>query len=171
MNSTTFSENLKKFRLAKNYTQEYVAETLHINSQTVSRWECGTTLPDVLMLPELARLYEVTVDDFYKKNSIAYKNYAQRLASVYEKTEDPEDFLRCVIEYNKLMKNDEFSIEDKWNYAFIHHVMLVYCKKVAMEWYDKAIAGNPESDPHSHARAGSCRAGLFFDIGRGDQFI
>lgn len=67
MNQTIFSENLKKYRIAKNYTQEQVAETLGVNTQTVSRWECGTTLPDVLTLPSLARLYEVTVDDFYKK--------------------------------------------------------------------------------------------------------
>ena len=61
-----FIENLKKFRLAKGFTQEQVADKLNVNTQTVSRWECGTTLPDVLTLPVLARLYEVTVDDFYK---------------------------------------------------------------------------------------------------------
>ena len=99
-----FSDNLKKFRLAKGLTQEQVAEKLNVNSQTVSRWECGTTLPDVLTLPELARLYEVTVDDFYKKNSVAYENYAQRLSSVYEQSHDPEDFMRCRAEYLKLMK-------------------------------------------------------------------
>ncbi|MBO4932233.1 MAG: helix-turn-helix transcriptional regulator, partial [Clostridia bacterium] len=64
MNSTVFSENLKKFRTAKNLTQEQAAEALHVNAQTVSRWECGTILPDVMLLPEIARLYEVTVDDF-----------------------------------------------------------------------------------------------------------
>ena len=67
-----FIENLKKFRLAKNMTQENVAEKLSVNSQTVSRWECGTTLPDVLLLPALAMLYGVTVDDFYKKTSFGY---------------------------------------------------------------------------------------------------
>lgn len=99
-----FTENLKKFRLAKGFTQEQVSDKLNVNTQTVSRWECGTTLPDVLTLPVLARLYEVTVDDFYKKSTVAYDNYAQRLASVYEKTRDPEDFIRCRIEYQKLIK-------------------------------------------------------------------
>ena len=66
-----FTENLKKFRLAKGFTQEQAADKLNVNAQTVSRWECGTTLPDVLVLPELARLYEVTVDDFYKKSTVA----------------------------------------------------------------------------------------------------
>ncbi|MBQ4060366.1 MAG: helix-turn-helix transcriptional regulator [Lachnospiraceae bacterium] len=42
MNSI-FTENLKKFRLAKGFTQEQVADTLNVNSQTVSRWECGVS--------------------------------------------------------------------------------------------------------------------------------
>ena len=44
MNSKVFSENMKKFRNAKKYTQEYVAERLGVNAQTVSRWECFPNL-------------------------------------------------------------------------------------------------------------------------------
>ncbi len=124
-----------------------------------------------MLLPEIARLYEVTVDDFYRKHSVAYDNYAQRLSSVYEKTRAPEDFLRCVLEYKKLMKNGELSIADKWNYAIIHHFMFDYCRDTAMEWYDKTLAENPAEDMHSYYRAASCREGLFFDLGRGEEFI
>ena len=95
MNSTVFSENMKKFRLAKKYTQEEVAEKLCVTAQSVSRWECGTTLPDVLLLPEIAKLYGVLVDDLFKKQSVAYDNYAQRLSALYEISREPEDFLRC----------------------------------------------------------------------------
>lgn len=171
MNSTIFSENLKKFRLAKKYTQEQVADILNVNSQTVSRWECGTTLPDVMMLPQIAKLYEVTVDDFYKKHSIAYENYAQRLCSVYEKTRKPEDFFDCYLEYKKLMKETNLSILDKWNYAIIHQWMLDYCKNTALEWYDNVLAENPESDPHSYYRARDCRQKLMFDLGKGEECI
>ena len=171
MNSTVFSENLKKFRVAKNLTQEQVAEALLVNAQTVSRWECGTTLPDVMTLPEIAKLYGVTVDDFYKKHSVAYDNYAQRLSSVYEKTRDPEDFLRCRYEYGKLMKTGELSILDKWNYATIHHFMGRFCKDIALEWYDKAISDGFDEDPHIYMRARSLRNSLLFEIGKGKEVI
>ena len=118
--NTLFSDNLKKFRQRKNYTQEFVADKLGVSSHTVSRWECGTTLPDVLLLPEIARLYEVTVDDFYKKSTVAYDNYAQRLSSVYENSRDPEDFMRCRNEYLKLIKQGTLSTADKWHYGWIH---------------------------------------------------
>ena len=61
--SQLFSKNLKRLRTEKNYTQEEAAQILGVTAQTVSRWECGTTLPDVMLLPEIAKLYCVTVDD------------------------------------------------------------------------------------------------------------
>ncbi|MBE6883319.1 MAG: helix-turn-helix domain-containing protein [Ruminococcaceae bacterium] len=170
MNSTILSENLKKFRIAKNMTQEQTADFLHVNTQTVSRWECGTTLPDVLTLPELAKLYGVTVDDFYRKHSVAYDNYAQRLSAVYEKTHDPEDFFRCALEYQKLIKNGELSPADQWNYATIHHFMMRHCLHTALEWYEKA-AEAPNSDPHTRKRARSLRGKLLFEIGKGSEVI
>ena len=60
------SQNLKKLRLQKKLTQEQVAEALGVSSQTVSRWECNTTYPDVMLLPEIARLYCVTIDDLFQ---------------------------------------------------------------------------------------------------------
>ena len=166
-----FIENLKKFRLAKGLTQEQVADKLNVNSQTVSRWECGTTLPDVLTLPELARLYEVTVDDFYKKNSVAYDNYAQRLASVYENTRDPEDFMRCRIEYEKLIKDGELSTEDKWLYGWIHMYMMNYCRDVAVEWYDKAVNDDPNNDPENYHIACMQRIWMYFLLHKENEII
>ena len=171
MNTTVFSENLRRFRQHKGLTQEQAASALGVNAQTVSRWECGTTLPDVMMLPDIARLYDATVDDFYKKNSPVYSNYADRLSSVYEMTRDPEDFMRCRTEYLKLMKDGELSLKDKWNYAIIHHFMFDLCRDTAMEWYNKVMADDPEKDPHVYYRSLACRAGLLCDLGREQESV
>ncbi len=157
------------FRLSKNYTQEQVANNLNVNVQTVSRWECGTTLPDVLTLPVLARLYGVTVDDFYKRNSVAYNNYAQRLTAVYEKTRKPEDFIHCLLEYKKLMHGGVLSVEDKWNYAIIHQWMFEYCKNTAMEWYDTILKEGSDFDENSFYRACACRISFLFAVGKGEE--
>ncbi len=167
----TFIKNMKSFRIAKGMTQEQVAEKLNVNPQTVSRWECGTTLPDILTLPEIASLYEVTVDDFYKKSTVAYDNYAQRLASVYEKSRDPEDFMRCRIEYERLMKDGILSTEDKWLYAWIHMYMMNYCRDIAVEWYDKAVSDNPEDDPHNYQIACMQRIWMFFLLKKENEII
>lgn len=166
-----FIENLKKFRMAKNMTQENAAEKLGVNSQTVSRWECGTTLPDVLMLPALAKLYGVTVDDFYQKNSFGYDNYAQRLASVFESSRDPLDFMRCREEFLKLIKDGKMSTADKWQYGWIHMYMMNYCRDVALEWYQNAVDDDPELDPNEYAVACMQRIWMYFLLKRGDEII
>ena len=94
-----FSKNLKRLRLSKNMTQEQAAEALGVSAQTVSRWECNTTLPDVTILPRIAALYCVTIVDLYKETSVPYDNYAMRLGSIFEASLKPEDFLRADMEY------------------------------------------------------------------------
>ena len=43
-------ENLKKFRLQRELTQEQLADVLGVSAQAVSRWENGTTYPDITLL-------------------------------------------------------------------------------------------------------------------------
>ena len=171
MIENVFFENLKKYRLARNMTQEKAAEKLGVNSQTVSRWECGTTLPDVLILPEIASLYGVTVDDFFKKTSFGYDDYAQRLSSVFENSRDPVDFMRCREEFVKQIRNGNMSISDKWQYGWIHMVMMNYCRDVALEWYQKAVDDDPESNPNEYSIACMHRIWMYFLLKREDEII
>ena len=171
MNSIVFSENMKKFRLAKKYTQEDVAQKLCVSAQAVSRWECGTTLPDVLLLPEIANLYGVMVDDLFKKQSIAYENYAQRLSALYEISEDPEDFLRCRLEYQKLMKSGELSMHDKWDYGWLHMAMMYYCKDEALKWFDKVLADKTDKNSLPYRRAATMKQGMLFSFGKGEETL
>ncbi len=55
-------ENLKKYRIIKNLTQEDVAEYLHITPQSVSKWERGESYPDITLLPALANIFETSID-------------------------------------------------------------------------------------------------------------
>lgn len=56
------SENLKKYRIKKNLTQEDVAEYLGITAQSVSKWERNECYPDIDFLPALANIFETSVD-------------------------------------------------------------------------------------------------------------
>lgn len=55
-------ENLKKYRILKNLTQEDVAEYLGITPQSVSKWERGESYPDITLLPALANIFETSID-------------------------------------------------------------------------------------------------------------
>lgn len=47
-------------------TQAAVAEKLNIAAASVCQWEKGKTLPESARLPEIAKLYNCTVDDLLK---------------------------------------------------------------------------------------------------------
>ena len=59
-------EFLSALRRAKGYTQQEVADKLGISNRTLSAWERGTAMPDVLLLPALADIYGVTVDEILR---------------------------------------------------------------------------------------------------------
>ena len=42
--NTVFSDNLRRLRRSKGYTQEWAAERLGVSPQSVSRWERGVSL-------------------------------------------------------------------------------------------------------------------------------
>ena len=68
------NDNIKKFRKVKKLTQEQVAEKLNVSRQTVSKWESGETIPDIYNCCELAKLYEITVDDLLNEQKFSNIN-------------------------------------------------------------------------------------------------
>lgn len=54
---------LGMLRKARGATQQEIAEQLGVSNKTVSKWESGGGLPDIAVLPALAELYGVAVDD------------------------------------------------------------------------------------------------------------
>ena len=58
-----FSDVFKKLRQDKGLTQEQAANIFAISPQAVSRWECGTTTPDISLLPAIAEYFDVTIEE------------------------------------------------------------------------------------------------------------
>ena len=57
------SDNIKILRKKKGYSQETLAEQLHVVRQTISKWEKGISVPDAVMLDRMAELFEVPLED------------------------------------------------------------------------------------------------------------
>ena len=47
-------EKIKTYRQKKGYTQEEVANRLHVTRQTISKWEKNYSVPDAEVLVKLA---------------------------------------------------------------------------------------------------------------------
>ncbi len=58
-------KEIRRLRNNRGLTQEALAAALNVTAQTVSKWECGTSVPDVQMLPELAVYFGVSIDQLF----------------------------------------------------------------------------------------------------------
>lgn len=58
---------LKEYRTHSKMTQEFVAESLGVSRQAVSKWENGTSDPSMSNLIALAKLYGITADEILKQ--------------------------------------------------------------------------------------------------------
>lgn len=166
-----FGNNLKRLRLSKKYTQEQVAEKLNVSSKAVSRWECGTAMPDVMLLPEIARLYCVTVDELYKDKSIAYENYAQKLMSVYESTQSQADFIEDDKEFEQLIRTGNFTMNDICMYAILYQQHMAYCKNKALELFEKGLNMGESTDPYTYHWIERQKMTLLTDTGDSEKNI
>ena len=57
-----FSDVLKKLRKDKGLSQQELADSLYVTRATISRWESGIRLPDVVMISRIARILDVDVN-------------------------------------------------------------------------------------------------------------
>ena len=58
-------EKIKSLRKKRGVSQEYLADRLGISFQAVSKWETGTTLPDVTLIPSIASFFGVSTDELF----------------------------------------------------------------------------------------------------------
>lgn len=56
---------IKELRKQRGMTQEQLAEHIGISFQSVSKWENGIALPDIVHMPVLASLFGVTIDELF----------------------------------------------------------------------------------------------------------
>ena len=72
------SKELNYYRQKNDYTQQQLAQKLHVSRKTISNWENRRSEPSFEMLKELSKLYDISTDQLLnsanQKSSIPSKN-------------------------------------------------------------------------------------------------
>lgn len=55
-------DEIKKLRMQKGISQKEVADLLLISRQTISKWELGKSVPELVYIIQLADYFNVTLD-------------------------------------------------------------------------------------------------------------
>ena len=58
-----FSDKLKKLRKENNLSQERLADLLEVSRQAVSKWESGSSYPDMEKLKKMCKILNCTLED------------------------------------------------------------------------------------------------------------
>ena len=94
------SEYLRKIRQQAKMTQEELAQMMNVSRQSVAKWESGDSVPDVLKCSELAKIFDISIEDvvmmFMKKEEVSENKHKRKHV-----------FGKCVIEDNKIIIPDE----------------------------------------------------------------
>lgn len=59
------ADNLVRLRREQGLTQSALAQKLCVSFQAISKWENKLSSPDILLLPELAKIFGVSVDELF----------------------------------------------------------------------------------------------------------
>ena len=65
--SNVIGSRLKEQRQARGISRKELAEQMEVTVQTISRWETGDRLPDIVTFMRLASLLGISVEELAKK--------------------------------------------------------------------------------------------------------
>ena len=71
MEQIYFGQRIAALRKSKGMTQEALAQLLGITNQAVSKWESDQCCPDIMQLPALADIFEISMDTLFGRPGAA----------------------------------------------------------------------------------------------------
>lgn len=125
---------LRNLRLQRGFTQEHLAEAFNVSAQAISRWENGTTYPDISLLPSISNFFGITLDELFDMNEIRNK---EKIDAIFSKTHELEANSR-IDEAIELLASSIKIYPN--NYGLISELALALSSKEDMFSINKAIS-------------------------------
>lgn len=100
-------------------TQEQLAQKLDVTNQAVSKWETDQSCPDVAMLPRLAELFEISMDELFGRE-IPVRETVQDLP-----WEDDDAFRIVLYQGRKLLRKSKNA--KQYTFTYEGPVQDIYC--------------------------------------------
>ncbi len=105
-------ENIRSFRKKNDLTQEALADRLGVTYQSISRWENGTTYPDLELIPAIAEVLSVTVDELLgmpqiEKEKRAVETFDELRRECMKRDYDPEQIVTLLRDIRRNYLNSD----------------------------------------------------------------
>jgi transcriptional regulator with XRE-family HTH domain len=125
-------KKIRSLRLRAGLTQEQLAEKLSIGPQSVSKWENLASMPDITLLPAIAEIFGVTIDDLFDLSTEQRLNRIENRMDIEAELmpdvfTEYEEFLKSLLQDGQYKKRATELI----SYLYWHR-MNAYAKKVSV---------------------------------------
>ena len=107
------------YRKLNGLTQEELAQKVGVSIQAVSKWEQQISCPDIMLLPELANIFRITIDELF---GVSLEK--ETVYSLVSGLPWPDDDIVRIAVYNgrKLMNQNDYECVDGINVInFVFH--------------------------------------------------
>ena len=113
----SIGKKISYYRRLNALTQEELGNLLNISAQAVSKWEQQLTSPDIMLLPDIAKVFDISIDELFGRQ-IQTEPVFELVDSV--PWEDDRKIRFAVFHGKKLMKQSEYELSDGTNTINIH---------------------------------------------------
>ena len=96
MSNLKIGEKIKTKRRERGLTQEELANILCVSKAAVSKWENEESCPDIILLPRIAQLFHITMDELFNY-TLEYKPLV--IVNEYHFGLALEDFDKCILSH------------------------------------------------------------------------
>lgn len=113
-------DSISSLRKQKEMTQEQVAGQLGISPQAISKWESKRSCPDIGLLPQIARMFDTTIDGLFGIQTESVQPQIESLApiGIVENLPWPDDGALHVVVYQGHRLIQRFSGNERRNMLF-----------------------------------------------------
>lgn len=119
-------KKIASYRKNMNITQEALANQLGISNQAVSKWETEQSYPDVELLPKIADIFNITLDELFDREGVPVSKVSAGDNAVLPWEDD--DTLRAVLFVGRrLIQREDLDLASK---KACNAVTLEYCGNV-----------------------------------------
>jgi len=146
-------------RKKRGWTQTILAEKLGISTQSISKWECGVSSPDLSLIIPITKIFHISADELLGINNVESDKRYDELKQAYDHTFKTEDFAErqriceiAVSEYPGDMKwlinlawvisNRSFEYDDNDRYIAEQEKAIKLFDAVVKNCKDDIIRGN-----------------------------
>lgn len=140
MINLNIAENIKTLRISKKWTQKELGQKLYVSDKTISKWESNRSVPDIFMIDELAKIFNVSVEYILniEKSSNSKNRKIFRLYHLISKWAKKNAIFSIFLLMSLISLIVLSIFRDEISYFYLQFVMMIYiillCIKYT-KWY------------------------------------